>query len=966
MNTPTENQVPVPSTPPTSGSIGEHGYYSCPFFKTNLSNPDKDPTAAADITHSAMYVFLDAMRARILGYQTQAAAPADLLREFRGVFGVPSKVDGDNIDNVQFADDREELMIRSFLSGNIRNTASNLLALLRPSSSLNYGPLWDTFVTQTSMKLGSMVMGTLNFDSNHEEELDKICHAVYHVFSLMPFDGGLIDRIVADALNGTDTTAARVARLASAICTFLACGTVWYDTSKAKYVAITLDDVATAPGMEGTTEADVETRPAVEGTFFQPLALLKFNTKSRVDEVWSKQRMGEIYTKIVNATNSELTYAEAKEILDILATTVYLPQLIFNTEDIGDADARPMLAAINDFLVVVGKKITECDWMLGDVYQWAKAIANTATTKYNDIERGNLREFFVAHFEIQDIPTVKDLAAGDVDAWPIKRVLDVAMMMCQPVFFDFMKFQVGYDNRRYLSLLNTLIMYLSEPRPEDPDDMTFACGEVQFHKAWDDACAALGYITDDSLLNKAKGIPNRNREEIVLNCMISNLRSGPSGQPQVFPFIPIPLQKQIGGFIGGGRPYGSLATDSFIYKLTAFGVHTFHDFICLHRKLIRSFGAQHSDEIRNITVFIDSVLDAAYVMDDTEFLKLCDPFMRKSACVDIDMMDDTFVTLPGGYKIIPFLHYNIGTLNLDVDASSEWDFRLNGFIDVLRKNFPFLDKLPHIGEEMGDFWCPGYGTVLTKLHDIVTTMSYRKFCSIMFWMFDALNLSNLVALNETIPVPQVPPSQRGTNCKLVDIVTEVFNGDVEYTDTTITLVNAFIAAFQTHEFKILRALEEFEKRKGEVPAEGSPVSATQPAITDKSTITKMMDNISEMAKAFSCRPQDTQEEVIRSVAALLGYDITKNIGPRDKVSNKVSDNFRLLANDKVSITAIGTVLQICKILATGKNPEGVYEYYPEKFAEMVEHLYGCDIRPHLSREVSDHRYEVMYHLKAGR
>ena len=75
------------------------------------------------------------------------------------------------------------------------------------------------------------------------------------------------------------------------------------------------------------------------------------------------------------------------------------------------------------------------------------------------------------------------------------------------------------------------------------------------------------------------------------------------------------------------------------------------------------------------------------------------------------------------------------------------------------------------------------------------------------------------------------------------------------------------------------------------------------------------------------------------------------------------DNFRRIANDKVSITTIGSVLQVCKLLATNKSPDGEYEFCPEQFAEMVEHLYGCNIRPHLSREVSDHRYEVMSYLQ---
>ena len=113
------------------------------------------------------------------------------------------------------------------------------------------------------------------------------------------------------------------------------------------------------------------------------------------------------------------------------------------------------------------------------------------------------------------------------------------------------------------------------------------------------------------------------------------------------------------------------------------------------------------------------------------------------------------------------------------------------------------------------------------------------------------------------------------------------------------------------------------------------------------------------------------DEYLRNLTALIGYDITKGLNPEnmdnDTISDKISYRFDDVRNDKVVLANIGSVLQICKMLATSQYPgqpgEGDNcDFDVLKFYEFVKKLYGVDLNGH-GNWIKDYRFHVMSYLK---
>ena len=114
-----------------------------------------------------------------------------------------------------------------------------------------------------------------------------------------------------------------------------------------------------------------------------------------------------------------------------------------------------------------------------------------------------------------------------------------------------------------------------------------------------------------------------------------------------------------------------------------------------------------------------------------------------------------------------------------------------------------------------------------------------------------------------------------------------------------------------------------------------------------------------------------EDEYLRNLTALVGYDITKGLNTEcmdnDTISDKISHRFDDVRNDKVVLANIGSVLQICKMLATSQYPgqpgEGDNcDFDVLKFYEFVKKLYGVDLNGH-GNWIKDYRFHVMSHLK---
>lgn len=108
-------------------------------------------------------------------------------------------------------------------------------------------------------------------------------------------------------------------------------------------------------------------------------------------------------------------------------------------------------------------------------------------------------------------------------------------------------------------------------------------------------------------------------------------------------------------------------------------------------------------------------------------------------------------------------------------------------------------------------------------------------------------------------------------------------------------------------------------------------------------------------------------EYLRLITALFGYDITKGLTPstsEKQILHTIPQRFRDCENDKVVIATIGSVLQICKTLATtplGEQGAGTLDF--KKFCSYVSRLYGCDLHGYDANAIEDFRYHVMAYLK---
>lgn len=108
-------------------------------------------------------------------------------------------------------------------------------------------------------------------------------------------------------------------------------------------------------------------------------------------------------------------------------------------------------------------------------------------------------------------------------------------------------------------------------------------------------------------------------------------------------------------------------------------------------------------------------------------------------------------------------------------------------------------------------------------------------------------------------------------------------------------------------------------------------------------------------------------EYLHLVTALFGYDITKGLTSstsEGKMLQTIMDRFCDSENDKVVLATIGSVLSICKILATiplGEQNAGYMDF--SKFCDFVSRLYGCDLSGYNPSEIQDFRYHVMAYLK---
>ena len=126
-------------------------------------------------------------------------------------------------------------------------------------------------------------------------------------------------------------------------------------------------------------------------------------------------------------------------------------------------------------------------------------------------------------------------------------------------------------------------------------------------------------------------------------------------------------------------------------------------------------------------------------------------------------------------------------------------------------------------------------------------------------------------------------------------------------------------------------------------------------------------------------PAMWSEEFMRNVTALFSFDLTRNIHPDcckykfDRISDQIVSRFDDRTKDNTVLSNIGSVLQVCKMLACVRRdnvqdhptPHG-YEYVIDynKYWSMIKKLYGIDLSD-TPKYTNDHRYHLMAALKGA-
>lgn len=126
-------------------------------------------------------------------------------------------------------------------------------------------------------------------------------------------------------------------------------------------------------------------------------------------------------------------------------------------------------------------------------------------------------------------------------------------------------------------------------------------------------------------------------------------------------------------------------------------------------------------------------------------------------------------------------------------------------------------------------------------------------------------------------------------------------------------------------------------------------------------------------------PASWAEEFMRNVTALFSFDLTRNIHPDccknkfDRISDQIVKRFDDRTKDNTVLSNIGSVLQVCKMLACVRRdnvqdhptPHG-YEYVIDynKYWSMIKKLYGIDLSD-TPKYTNDHRYHLMAALKGA-
>ena len=326
-----------------------------------------------------------------------------------------------------------------------------------------------------------------------------------------------------------------------------------------------------------------------------------------------------------------------------------------------------------------------------------------------------------------------------------------------------------------------------------------------------------------------------------------------------------------------------------------------------------------------------------------------------------------------GVAIIPAFEDIEGKVRPDITESDpEWKDKVNAFIYAAKTNFPItFGKALLLGEQgMVLGYDPKVEGPKGQIEEGVTQKANLRHV-----------INTLQACVYASPIYNKQDEEFGMiPCILPDRIDTVFAKFNAVKEIIINNYQKLVNVDQDGK------LAEVYTVPGEHVVEVAPVEAAE-NVPFYEELKQQLHNIAELSTItmgghYGCfyAGKMWPEEFIRNVTALIGYELTKNINTDnyskfDKIKDVVVSRFGDATNDKVALATVGSILQVCKMLAcevrsvapdTPNHKDGyVIEFDRDKFNGFVKKLYGVDISGY-PEHVKDFRYHVMAYLNGTR
>jgi len=261
-----------------------------------------------------------------------------------------------------------------------------------------------------------------------------------------------------------------------------------------------------------------------------------------------------------------------------------------------------------------------------------------------------------------------------------------------------------------------------------------------------------------------------------------------------------------------------------------------------------------------------------------------------------------------GVAIIPAFEDLEGKVRPDIiESDPEWKDKVNAFVNLLKTNFPItFGKALILGEQgMVLGYDPKVEGPEGQVEEGVTQKANLRQV-----------INTLQACVYVSPIYNKQEEEYGMiPCDLKDRIDTVF---AKFDAIKEVIVNNYQKLVSVDPDGKLKEAYMIKHETVIVPSGNEPEPTDPESSSNAYNTLYDISNLSSYYKGYKSTAV-VHEEIGRNITALFGYDVTKNVNFNRElymVVQDVMEKFKDVRNDKTTVAVIGSVLQICKMLAT--------------------------------------------------